>query len=146
MPSPTERTWPTSATSASVPKLAICCLRMAEISAARISILGNPLHGELQTLQLAADGRIEQARADLDDEAAQDLGFYARIDGNFGAAQHRAQRIAELLQLLGRQRNGRRHGRRGLATTAGEFGEERCLHGDQVAGAAVCSHRADEAA
>ena len=38
MPSPTDSTRPTSATSASVPKLAICSLRMAEISAARISI------------------------------------------------------------------------------------------------------------
>ena len=34
--------------------------------------LGNPLHGKLQTLQLAADGRIEQARADLDDQAAEE--------------------------------------------------------------------------
>ncbi len=37
-PSPTESTCPTSATSASVPKLAISFFRMAEISAARISI------------------------------------------------------------------------------------------------------------
>ena len=50
--------------------------------------LGNPLHGKLQTLQLAADGRIEQARADLDDEAAQNVGLDARVDGNLGAAQH----------------------------------------------------------
>ena len=38
MPSPTDSTWPTSETSASSPKLAICDLRMAEISAARISM------------------------------------------------------------------------------------------------------------
>ena len=38
MPSPTERTWPTSETSASWPKFLICSFRMAEISAARISI------------------------------------------------------------------------------------------------------------
>src|SRR5215475_1554273 len=53
--------------------------------------LGNPLHGKLQALELAADGRIEQARADLDDQAAENVGFYARIDGNLAAAQHRAQ-------------------------------------------------------
>ncbi len=40
MPSPTDSTWPTSETSASSPKLAIWVLRMAEISAARMSILG----------------------------------------------------------------------------------------------------------
>src|SRR5262249_47233453 len=106
MPSPTERTWPTSATSASVPKLAICCLRMAEISAARISILGNSLHGKLQTGELAADGRIEQARADLHDEAAENVGIDALVDGNLGAAQHRAQRVAELLDLRGREGDG----------------------------------------
>src|SRR6516162_5063877 len=38
MPSPIDSTWPTSATSASLPKWAISCLRIAEISAARISI------------------------------------------------------------------------------------------------------------
>ena len=38
MPSPTDSTWPTSETSASWPKFAICDLRMAEISAARISM------------------------------------------------------------------------------------------------------------
>src|SRR5262249_33436850 len=68
--------------------------------------LSNPLHGKLQTLQLAADGRIEQARADLDDETAQDLGLDPRIDGNLGAAQDASQRVAKLLQLLRRQRHG----------------------------------------
>src|SRR6266851_3725245 len=43
MPSPTDRTCPTSATSASLPKPAICCLRIAEISAARISISTLPI-------------------------------------------------------------------------------------------------------
>src|SRR5437868_3381344 len=38
MPSPIDNTVPTSATSASLPKPAICCLRIAEISAARISM------------------------------------------------------------------------------------------------------------
>jgi hypothetical protein len=38
MPSPTDSTCPTSATSASVPKLAISCFRMEEISAGLISI------------------------------------------------------------------------------------------------------------
>ena len=38
IPSPTDSTWPTSATSASVPNPAIWSLRIDEISAARISI------------------------------------------------------------------------------------------------------------
>ena len=38
MPSPTESTWPVSETSASVSKLAICFLRISEISAGRMSI------------------------------------------------------------------------------------------------------------
>src|SRR2546423_3615553 len=38
MPSPIDNTVPTSATSASLPKPAICCLRISEISDARISI------------------------------------------------------------------------------------------------------------
>ncbi len=39
MPSPTDRTWPTSETSASSPKPSIWDLRMAEISAARMSMV-----------------------------------------------------------------------------------------------------------
>ena len=42
IPSPTDSTRPTSAISASLPKLAICSLRIAEISAARISITQHP--------------------------------------------------------------------------------------------------------
>src|SRR5204863_5250017 len=61
--------------------------------------LGNSLHGKLQALQLAADGRIEQARTDLHDETAENVGIDARVDGNLCAAQDGAQRIGELLQL-----------------------------------------------
>src|SRR5579859_2143117 len=85
MPSPTDRTWPTSATSASVPKLAICSLRMAEISAARISICLNSSHGKLQPLKLAAQRAVDHARPDFDDETADDRGIDPDIDGNLGA-------------------------------------------------------------
>src|ERR1700722_16726091 len=98
MPSPTESTWPTSATSASVPNPAICCFRMAEISAARISILPDPLHGELQALQLAAERRIDHARPQLDDQAAEQ----ARIDPGFNcdlAAHSAPQPLVERLPL-----------------------------------------------
>src|SRR5581483_2527611 len=85
MPSPTESTCPTSATSASVPKSAICCFRIAEISAARISILRNPLHGELQALQLAAERRVNHARAQFDDEAAEQARIDPCFNGDFAA-------------------------------------------------------------
>src|SRR6266851_6052894 len=108
--------------------------------------LSNPLHGKLQTLQLAADGRIEQARADLDDQAAQDLRLHTRVDGNLVAAQHGTQRVVELLELGRCQRHGRRDGHRGLTAAARQLGEEGRSHRDQLAGTAVGRHRADEIA
>src|ERR1700722_17847330 len=84
MPSPADSPWPTSATSASVPKLAICSLRMAEISAARISIFLNSSHGKLEPLKLAAQRAVHHARTDFDDEAADDRGIDPDLDGNFG--------------------------------------------------------------
>src|ERR1051325_10940090 len=78
MPSPTDSTWPTSATSASLPKLAICCFRIAEISAARISIsvpLANAFHRQLQAMQPALQRTVDHARADLHDHAAQQAGI-----------------------------------------------------------------------
>src|SRR6266566_9255718 len=98
MPSPTDSTWPTSATSASLPKLAICCFRIAEISAARISIsvpLANALHRQLQAVQPALQRTVDHARADLDDHAADQPLIDPHIDGDpavDGAAQLLAQR------------------------------------------------------
>ena len=65
MPSPTDSTWPTSATSASVSKPAICCFRIAEISAARISI--STLHFPRHLVQARSSGagvdrHVEMAR------------------------------------------------------------------------------------
>src|SRR4029079_12452092 len=108
--------------------------------------LGNSLHGKLQALQLAADGRIEQARADLHDETAENVWFNVRVDGNLGAAQDGAQRVGKLLQLGGGQWNGGGDGGRGFATAPRQFGEETRGHGRQLAGAAVGGHGADEAA
>ena len=69
--------------------------------------LGNSLHGKLQSGELAADGRIEQARTHLHDETAENVGIDLGIDGNLGAAQHRAQRVGERLHLGRGQRNVR---------------------------------------
>src|SRR5487761_2297026 len=52
IPSPTDNTWPVSATLASVSNAAICFFRISEISAGRISISGGSLHGVLQALHL----------------------------------------------------------------------------------------------
>src|SRR6266851_6869997 len=125
MPSPTESTWPTSATSASLPKLAICCLRIAEISAARISIsvpLADALHRQPQALQPALHRAVDHPRPDLDDHAAQQ----ARVDMDIdrdpapdGAAQLLAEGI--LLRLAERLRRGDLGG--DLAAPLGELRE-----------------------
>src|SRR5918911_2761795 len=101
MPSPTDRTWPTSATSASLPKLAICCFRIAEISAARISIsvpLPNALHRQLQAMQAALQRTVDHARADLDDHAPQKAGIDLEVDRD-AAPDRAAQLLAERVLL-----------------------------------------------
>jgi hypothetical protein len=80
------------------------------------------------------------------DETAENVGFDACVDGNLVTAQHGAQRVAELLQLGGRKRNGRGDRRGGLAAAGGEFGQERRGHRRQIAGAAVGGHSTDEIA
>src|SRR5216683_126616 len=101
MPSPIDSTWPTSATSASLPKLAICCLRIAEISAGRISmntLSGNILHRELQPLQLAFDRSVNHARADFDDHTADQPRIDAHIDRD-SASDAAAQLLIEGSEL-----------------------------------------------
>src|SRR3954469_22571206 len=98
MPSPTDSTWPTSETSASSPKLAICDLRMAEISAARISmaVLGS-LQGETEGVEFGAERGVIEARTDANLHAAKnggvDPGFDLRV-----LAERQGQRR---LQALG---------------------------------------------
>src|SRR5476651_619041 len=86
--------------------------------------LGNSLHGKLQALQLAANRRIEQARTNLHQQAAEDVGVDARVDGNLGIAQHLAQRIGELLQLGGRERHRRGDRGGGLAAATRQLGKK----------------------
>src|ERR1700722_12911700 len=109
MPSPTDSTCPTSATSASLPKLAICCFRMAEISAARISMCfpliwpsANTLHAQLQALQLTLQRSVDHARADFDPHAAQKARVDANVDRH-AAADHAAQLFDERILLHLRQ-------------------------------------------
>src|SRR5271166_1805677 len=101
MPSPIDNTWPTSATSASLPKLAICCLRIAEISAARISMKtpsGSALHRQLQPLQLALNRSVDHARAEFDDKTADQGRVDANIDRN-PAADAAAQLLVQRREL-----------------------------------------------
>src|ERR1700721_1662210 len=121
MPSPTDSTCPTSATSASLPKLAICCFRMAEISAARISISvpliwpsANTLHAQLQALQLTLQRSVDHARADLDDHAAEQAGIDPDLDRH-AAADNAAKLLAQIILLCFRERLRRRDLRGDLA-------------------------------
>src|SRR5713226_6458015 len=120
MPSPTESTWPTSATSASVPKSAICCFRMAEISAARISMSSDPLHRKLQARELALERCIDHARADLDHKTTDQTRIDPQIDRNL-ASDGLAELIVDGLRLGGRQGSRRRHFRRDLAAPRREL-------------------------
>src|SRR6201996_6563166 len=108
MPSPTDRTWPTSETSASWPNPAICDLRIAEISAARMSIGLRSLEGELEGIELGAQGRVEQTRPHADLEAAEDGGVHS--GGDLGVlAQRLGQGGLEALGLGGGKLDGRGH-------------------------------------
>src|SRR5438132_5550296 len=124
MPSPIDRTCPTSATSASLPKLAICCLRIAEISAARISMKtpsGNALHRQLQPLQLALNRSVDHARAEFDDETANQPRVDANINRN-PAADATAQLLVQRGELGFAQSLRRGDLGRHLAAARREFG------------------------
>src|SRR5208282_2831459 len=98
MPSPTDSTWPVSATLASVSNAAICCFRISEISAGRISISDGSLHGVLQALQAGFQAGVVEAGADAHDEAAEQVGCHALIDVDVAVAGL-DQPGAELLAL-----------------------------------------------
>src|SRR5487761_1134346 len=111
MPSPTDSTCPTSATSASVPISAICFFRIAEISAARISISTNPLHRQREPRQLALERRVDHARAHFDDKSAEQARIDAEIDHDL-AVDGLALRLGQFLR--------RDHMSRHLAAALGE--------------------------
>src|SRR3954447_15495527 len=107
MPSPTDRTWPVSATLASVSNAAICFFRISEISAGRISILGGSLHGVLQALQPGFQTGVIKAGPDPDDQAAEQVGIDLLIDVDVavpGLDQAGAQLLA--LHVVERMRRG----------------------------------------
>src|SRR3977135_1573545 len=111
MPSPTDKTCPTSATSASLPKLAICCFRIAEISAARLSIsvpLPDTLHRPPQAWRTGLQPAVDHPRPDLDDHAAQQARIDPQIDRD-APPDRAAQLLAEGILLCLVQRLRPRH-------------------------------------
>src|ERR1700683_2409971 len=123
MPSPTDSTCPTSATAASVPNSDICFFRMAEISAARISISTDPFHRQLQPPELALERRIDHARAHLDHQATEQPGLDLEIDRHL-AADRLAQALVDRLTLRLGQFLRRDHLRRHLAAPRRQDSEE----------------------
>src|SRR6476646_5499941 len=102
MPSPTERTVPTSETCASASKFAIWSRMTREISAARISIQ-LAFHRGSETVEFGADRRIDLLAAQLDDDSAEDGWVDARVDRDVAAgagAELRPQR-GELVVVEG---------------------------------------------
>src|SRR5882757_6852558 len=108
MPSPTDSTWPTSETSACSPKLAIWDLRMAEISAARMSMVLRSLQGELEGVEPRLQRGVEQAGADAHLQPAEDGGIDA--GGEFRIlAERLAQGRSHALELGGGEGQGGDH-------------------------------------
>src|SRR5215469_4047027 len=127
MPSPIDKTVPTSATSASVPKFAICCLIISEISAGRISMKtpsSDTLHRQLQALQLAFDRRIHHARPDFDNHTANEPWVDTQIDRD-AAADAVAQLLVQRRQLHLAQRPRRDYLRVDFAAAPRELLQKR---------------------
>src|SRR6185369_1323706 len=85
MPSPTERTVPTSETSASAAKFAIWSRMTREISAARMSIVQLAFHRQSESVEFGADRRIDHLASQLDDDSAEDVGRDRCIDIDLAA-------------------------------------------------------------
>src|SRR5918992_316767 len=102
MPSPTDSTWPTSVTSASWPKFWICCLRIAEISAARMSILAGLFHSKLDRIQFRAERGVDHATAHLDDEAADQVRVHLDVHVHLGLGDIAQGRLDVAQDAVGR--------------------------------------------
>src|SRR3712207_934236 len=104
MPSPTERTVPTSETWASVPKLAIWSRMTFEISAARISMFSlsktalrpSSFHRVRERVQFGADRAVDHPAADLDLEPAEDRRVDRQVDRDVAAGAGLEVRLQRL--------------------------------------------------
>src|ERR1044071_5283213 len=98
MPSPTERTCPTSETSASWPKFLIWSFRMAVISAARISISACLFHRVLDRIEFGAERTVDHAGTELDGQPADDRRIDPDVEIDRLFAGDRLERGLELLE------------------------------------------------
>src|SRR5579875_3041516 len=103
MPSPTERTCPTSVSSASFPKLAISFFRIAEISAGRISISADLFHACAERIELGAERAVDYAGPEFHNDPADDLRIDLRLDVDRLAAGQFGERGLQGLDVSVRQ-------------------------------------------
>src|SRR5262245_15421772 len=101
MPSPTWSTLPTSARSVSTSYSSIRCLRIEVISSGRSFTFSAPCGRQFlaQLVQSSAAARVDAARADLEDEAADQLGvdLALGLDAPAGGALDLAEDLLGLL-------------------------------------------------
>src|SRR5437868_1554517 len=120
IPSPTERTVPTSETCASASKFAIWSRMTREISAARMSIVQLAFHRGGEPVEFGADRGVDLLAAQLDDDSAQDVGVDRRVDRHLaaGAGAQLCLERGELIVVEGMR--GDDLGRRLAAMLGGE--------------------------
>src|SRR5687767_2426096 len=94
MPSPTDSTRPTSATSPSRPKFLIWSRSIAETSAAWIAMLPDLFHHALELAELRADRGVDHARAEPDDEPADQRRVHPGLEPH-GLAGRLGKRVHE---------------------------------------------------
>src|SRR5512139_1502192 len=113
IPSPSETTLPTSATSTSTAKLPICSRMTLEISSALMFMAVDELSGSSGELlsdpfELPPQAAIVDGAANSGDDAAQNLGLDSRRHHNLPPGQG-AEPLPDCSQAVAVQRHGRRH-------------------------------------
>src|SRR5436189_4229680 len=114
MPSPTDRTVPTSETCASASKFAIWSRMTREISAARISMIQLAFHRGCETVEFGADRGVDLLAAQFDNDSAEDGWIDGGVDGNVTASAGAELRL-ERPDLIVVERTGSYHVRSNFA-------------------------------
>src|SRR6185369_14681153 len=142
MPSPTDRTVPTSETSASASKFAIWSRMTREISAARMSIQ-LAFHRLSESVEFGADRGVDLLAAQLDDNSAEDVGIDRRLDGDVAAGASAQLRLERSDLVVVERTSSHDLGRR-LAPVLGREAAESADHGAELILPAVASKDAEE--
>src|SRR5437763_11826712 len=143
IPSPTERTVPTSETCASASKFAIWSRMTREISAARISIVVLAFHRGCETVEFGADRGVDLLAAQLDDDSAENVGIDSRVDGDVAAGAG-PKLCLERGKLVVVERTGGDDFGGGFAAMVGREAAEGADHVAQFVLAAVARENAKE--